>query len=148
MRNAQGKLVATLDDLCQELAPTFRQAGLPAPTGQDVIETLKRDKAERVDRMNKSLRRQETRRHERRFLRDEKGNAYGEVVAEIPTQLYHDLRQQRDFGPAIDSPEGVQELLKAFPACRVKSVDRKYVGVGFRGRKARVNFGPGTLVPG
>ena len=154
MRTSEGGEVRTLEEYCQALAPMFAELGLPAPTATDVLELLQNEKTERVMKMRQQLQAQCNRRHERGFLRDEKGNAYGHVVAEIPEELYMDLRSQKDFGEALNTPEGIQEVLKAFPACRTKAVGTKYIGRGFgqkalgsgRGRSGRVNFGAGTLV--
>lgn len=90
---------------------------------------------------------------ERLPLRDG-GDDFGRVEARIPVDLFFHLMQQKNFGwDGMASDEGMRDLLKTHPACRVKTVSGK-ITVGYRGesgnqesgkRKAGVTFGRGTL---
>ena len=146
----EGKRIATLDDLCQAMAPVFQAMGYPAPTAVDLLDQLAKDQAAERRVLETGLRARETQRQERTLLRDERGSAYGEVKAEIPVKLYMELRGMKNFGPAaLNCPEGLKEVLKAYPACRVKGTGSKYIGSGLgargSGRKGRVKFGRGTM---
>lgn len=150
MMQFEGKKVATLDDLCQAMAPVFQAMGYPAPTAADVVNQLVTEEAKERAVLQAQLNAHENARPERRFLRDERGSAYGYVAAEIPSDLYMRLRQDKQFGPAgLNCPEGLKEVLKRYPACKVKQQGSKYIGTGLgrgaRGARGRVKFGPGTL---
>ncbi len=90
--------------------------------------------------------------HERLPLRDE-GYDFGEVEARVPKKLFWHLMQQKNFGwDGFTSDEGMRDLLKAYPACRTKTVSGKttvavtsHLGKGSRRAAGRVNFGRGTL---
>jgi hypothetical protein len=118
--------VQNLTELCAFLAPVFEAAGYPAPTPMDVLDEVAREERERVASINRVLSATENRRNERTLLRDERGSAYGEVTAEIPRALYFNLAKDPRFGQAaLDCPEGIAEIVKQFPACRVKNVNLK-----------------------
>jgi hypothetical protein len=106
--------------------------------------------------MNLNLKRiaESHRDQERLPLRDGRDD-YGRVEARIPKELFFHLMHQRNVGwEGLTSDEGMRDVLKAFPACRVKTVSGKtVVGYGARGagREARGErrgavFGRGTLV--
>lgn len=140
-----------LDTLCKAFAPVFEAMGQPAPTAQDVVDMVVKEEEERVARINAAMRGRGEGKNERRFLRDERGNAYGQVVAEIPEDLAFNLLNKRNkrFGPdAFNSAEGIAEIVKAYPECGVKNVDKKFIGVGIGAgprRKRGVRFGAGTM---
>ena len=91
--------------------------------------------------------------HRRLPLRDE-GHEFGRVEARIPDALYFGLRGQKNFGEdGLFSDEGMRDVLKAYPCCRVETVSGKTT-VGYMGksrkqkvetRNRRWNFGRGTL---
>lgn len=94
--------------------------------------------------------------HERLPLRDENGDDYGEVLARVPKALFFGLRNQKNFGEdGFTDDGGLKDLLKAFPACRVKTVSGRTT-VGWRAKaeigkaesrnlKRRFRFDRGTL---
>ena len=80
------------------------------------------------------------------------GDDIGRVEARIPKALFFHLMQQKNFGwEGMTSDEGMRDLLKTHPVCRVKTVSGKTVvgyGSGKRGltrSQRRVNFGRGTI---
>lgn len=86
---------------------------------------------------------------ERLPLRED-GDDIGRVEARIPRNLFFHLMQQRNFGwDGLTSDEGMRDLLKTHPVCRVKTVSGKTT-VGYRGNQAKSKsacvFGRGTMV--
>lgn len=74
----------------------------------------------------------------------ESGDDIGQMEARIPKKLFFHLLQQKNFGyDGLTSDEGMRDLLKAWPSCRVKTISGKTT-VGYR-RKAGMNFGRGTI---
>lgn len=72
--------------------------------------------------------------HERLPLRDE-GDDIGYVQARIPKDLLFHLGMQDNFGwDGIFSDEGMRDILKAYPVCKVKTVSGKTT-VGWRSSK-------------
>jgi hypothetical protein len=67
----------------------------------------------------------------------EDGQEFGRVEARIPRAAFFQLLQQKNFGyEGMMSDEGMRDLLKAFPQCRVQTVSGKLVvGVGGVPRK-------------
>jgi hypothetical protein len=129
---------ATLNDVCEALAPACRAAGYEPVSAQELLEFVAQDEELRVAALNRGLR-QCGGRPERTLLRDEKGRAFGEVLMEIPLGLWENLTHSKRWGPeALNTPEGRKEVLKAFPECGVKTVRKTRVsGFNFRG----ANFG-------
>jgi len=71
-------------------------------------------------------------------LRDE-GEDYGRVEARVPATMFFQLMQQKNFGyEGFTSDEGMRDLLRDFPQCRVKTVSGNVVGVGFGAGTRRV----------
>lgn len=69
--------------------------------------------------------------HERLPLMDEDGYEFGRVLARIPTTEFFQLMQQKNFGyEGLNSDEGLRDLLRDRPHCRVKTVSGKTV-VGY-----------------
>ena len=73
------------------------------------------------------------------------GDDFGQVRSRIPAKLFFHLLQQKNFGwEGMTSDEGMRDLLKTHPVCRVKSVSGK-ITVGYlgsnRARKPGVIFG-------
>lgn len=98
----------------------------------------------------------------RKPLSDE-GDDIGVVEASIPAELFYRLGRQDNFGfDGFYSNEGMKDVLKAHPFCKVKTVSGKTT-VGWRGQvqspkpnaqspnlkpptsNSRVYFGRGTL---
>lgn len=91
--------------------------------------------------------------HERLPLRED-GDDIGKVEARIPRELFFHLMQQKNFGwEGLTSDEGMRDLMKAHPVCRVKTVSGKttvsaYVpkgGTSARRKRQGVVFGRGTM---
>lgn len=140
-------MIANLDQLCKAFAPVFKAFGQPAPTPNDILDMVVREEEERVASINRVLHATQNARHERHLLRDEKGSAYGEVVAEIPTQFYMNLMKDKRFGrKAVESKEGIKEIARCFPGVRVKTVGAKvHRGHAFKPRRSSARFMPGTI---
>jgi hypothetical protein len=98
--------------------------------------------------------------HERLPLMDDSGYEYGRVVARIPAALFYGLEFQRDFGrEAFHTKEGIEDICKAFPVCRTKTVSGKTVvafsdktpnrvkpgGHAVNTKSRGVTFGRGTI---
>lgn len=88
---------------------------------------------------------------EERLPLRESGDDIGRVEARIPKRLFFHLMKQKNFGwEGLTSNEGMRDLLKAYPICKVKTISGKTtvpVGANFgRGRKSSAVFGRGTLV--
>ena len=119
------------------MAPVFESMGYAPPTATDVLDLVVKEEQEKVARINRVLHATQNGRHERKFLRDERGQAYGQVAAEIPSDLYFNLLKDRRFGPeALGCREGIAEVVKQFPSCGVKAVDLKFSA---RSQSARRN---------
>lgn len=72
-------------------------------------------------------------------LRDEQGEEWGVVEARIPAALAYNLAQRPGFGwEGLTSDEGMRDLLRDNPQCRVKTVGRiqsGWTGAACHGRK-------------
>ena len=125
-------------------------AKTPQEEYRAVMEVLRHQEAMQIglisQRMNQlSL----TPRNEERLPLCDEGHEFARVEARIPKGLFFHLMQQKNFGwDGMSSDEGMRDLLKTHPACRVKTVSGK-ITVGYGGkagkRKAGVNFGRNTL---
>jgi len=83
---------------------------------------------------------------ERLPLRDD-GDDLGQVEARLPAELVFRLGLQPNFGwDGLHSDEGMRDLLKAHPCCRVKTISGKTT-VGWRRPQPRraCHFERGTL---
>lgn len=67
------------------------------------------------------------------------GHEFGRVAARIPEDLFWTLYHQRDFGrEGLFSEDGLKDVLRDFPMCRVKTVSGKItVGYGSGSRGGR-----------
>lgn len=88
---------------------------------------------------------------EERLPLRESGDDIGRVEARIPKRLFFHLLKQKNMGwEGLTSDEGMRDVLKAYPICKVKTISGKTtvpVGANFgRSRKASATFGRGTLV--
>lgn len=84
---------------------------------------------------------------ERLPVRDE-GDDIGVVEASIPAELFFRLGLQKNFGwDGWHSDEGIRDVLKAHPFCKVKTVSGKTtVSMASPSRRAPgVTFGRGTM---
>lgn len=79
--------------------------------------------------------------HERLPLRDD-GDDIGRVESRIPKGLFFHLLHQKNFGwEGLTSDEGQRDIMKAHPACRVKTVSGKITsGWTGSGRRRRVKI--------
>lgn len=86
--------------------------------------------------------------HERLPFRDEHGDDYGRVEARIPKSLFFGLKHQKNFGEeGLYSDDGMKDVLKAFPQCRVTTISGK-VTSGYGSKQParnRVVFGRNTI---
>jgi hypothetical protein len=90
---------------------------------------------------------------ERLPLRDD-GHDFGRVESRIPRDLFFHLLKQKNMGwDGLASAEGQRDILKAYPACAVKTVSSQtsfgYTGSPKTASQRRSNrgvvFGRGTL---
>ncbi len=67
----------------------------------------------------------------------EDGQDFGRVEARIPATMFMQLMQQKNFGyEGLMSDDGMKDILRDFPQCRVETVSGKVtVASGFAGRK-------------
>jgi hypothetical protein len=71
---------------------------------------------------------------------EDDGHEWGRIEARIPQAVWFQLQQQENFGfEGLMSDEGMRDILKRWPQCRVKAVSGKVTGVGF-------GAGPRTVV--
>lgn len=132
LQTSEGGSICNLHELCEAMKPAFAELGLPAPTAQDVIEQLATERRAQRNVMQARLNARENHRPEHTLLRDERGSAYGEVIAEMDTDHYFELQQSASFGrEALGCLDGIKEVTKAFPQTRVKTTGSKYIGRGF-----------------
>ena len=62
----------------------------------------------------------------------EDGHAWGEVEARIPKDFFGQLLAKKSFGvEGLTSDEGIRDIVKAHPCCRVKTVSGRTT-VGWR----------------
>jgi hypothetical protein len=131
----------------------------PEQERRAVMEIMRQKEAVAIGMMYANLRRVSDTPHlqERRPLTDD-GDVIGVVEASIPAELFYRLGRQKNFGfDGFYSNEGMKDVLKAHPVCRVKTVSGKTT-VGWRGQKSEVGslksevrsrtaamFGRGTL---
>lgn len=73
-------------------------------------------------------------RHERLPLTDHDGYEFGRVVAQVPKTEFFTLLKQHNFGmEGFTSEEGLRDLLRDRPHCRVKTVSGKIMA-GYGGK--------------
>lgn len=74
----------------------------------------------------------------------EDGHEWGRVEASIPRTMFFQLMQQKNFGyEGLTSEDGIKDILRDYPQCRVKTVSGKAViGVsGFGNRRSVKSYG-------
>lgn len=89
-----------------------------------------------------------THRGQDRLALEVDGDYFGRVEARVPQELAWHLLQQRNFGQeGFYSDEGMRDLVKAYPQCRVNTISGKTVVASRQAdaRRKRVVFGRGTL---
>lgn len=112
--------------------------GLPASDAETVFEYCQQLEADRLRDLNARMNSvSHTFTNE---VRPDEG--IGRVGARIPKELYFHLLGQNNFGKAgLDSEDGIKDVLKAFPACRVKEVSGN-IQSGFTGNRRTVKRYP------
>lgn len=126
-----------------------RAANAPSEAEQirAVMEVFAHKESVQLALMNQHIRRvAESHRDQERLPLTVEGDAFGEVVARVPRNLFFHLAQQRNFGwDGFADSGGLKDFLKTYPQCRVKTISGKTT-VGFtRPQPRRVHFGRGTL---
>lgn len=121
----------TLADFCE-------QSGLPATVVPQLIETLQQRELVSLARHEARMRRCAGRPDREVLpLRDAEGE-FGEIEARIPKTLFYNLLTRDNFGwDGLLSDEGMRDILRDNPQCRVKTVSGKTV-VGWRGPSRRI----------
>ena len=115
-----------------------------------VTQVLAHQETIRLALMNAQVNRVSSSYREERLPLMAEGDEIGRVEARIPKDLFFHLGQQRNFGwDGFTDNGGMEDFLKAFPQCRVKTVSGKTT-VGWRGTQrsaspTRVKFGRGTM---
>ena len=119
------------------------QAETPQEELRAVMEVLAHKEAIQIGMMSAQMARLPGASREERLPLREGGDDIGRVESRIPKKLFFHLMQQKNFGwEGLTSDEGQRDLRKTHPACFPKTVSGKIM-TGYR--KARVNFGRGTL---
>jgi hypothetical protein len=142
------------ETLLQAAAAADRAAAATDPEEERraVMEIMRQKEALKIGLMYAELDRISQTPHQqvRKPLADD-GDDIGVVEASIPAELFFRLGRQDNFGfDGFYSDEGMKDVLKAHPFCKVRTVTGKTV-VGYTGGRAatrgrnRVNFGRGTL---
>jgi hypothetical protein len=136
-------------------AQAAEQAGAaqsPEDERRAVMAVMREREAIQIGLMYARLRRMSDTPHaqQRRPLMED-GDVIGVVEARIPKELFFRLGRQENFGfDGFYSDEGMKDVLKAHPFCKVKTVSDKITvpvnGLGGRSeRRSRCAFGRGTL---
>jgi hypothetical protein len=117
--------------------------GLPISMVPDVIEVFQqRELAEHA--AHETRMRRCAGRPDNRALpyRDESGYEWGRVEARIPKTLFWNLATRKNFGwEGLHSEEGIKEILKDNPQCRVETVSLRTVSGWTPGRKVVKKYG-------
>jgi hypothetical protein len=127
-----------------DAADRAANATTPQAEYRAVMDVLAHREAMQIGLMTAQMQSLSNARSEERLpLRDD-GDDIGRVEARIPKALAFHLLQQKNFGwDGLTSDEGMRDLLKTHPACRVKTISGKTT-VGYR-RPVSAVFGRGTL---
>lgn len=120
--------IHTVADFCEGL-------GLPISAVPDVCEAFQQRElvqlAAAQARMQRCAGRPD---HQALPLMDE-GDEFGRVEARIPKEVFFNLMQRPGFGwEGLVSDEGMKDVLKAFPVCKVETVSGKIM-TGYTGVK-------------
>lgn len=130
------KSVFTIADFCESM-------GLPVCMVPDVVEAFQRrelaELAAHEARMQRCAGRPD---NEALPLRDEEGNEFGQVEARIPKAFFGNLLARNGFGfEGLVSDDGIRDLLRDNPQCRVKTVSGRITSGWTPGRKTVKNYG-------
>ncbi len=119
--------IQTLADFCENL-------GLPLTAVPEVVEILQQRELAQLSAHEARMRRCAGRPDAEALpLRDDEGQEFGRVEARIPKTLFFNLAQRKGFGwEGLMSDEGLRDLLRDNPQCRVKTVSGRIVS-GYRG---------------
>ena len=114
----------TLGEFCE--ANGLSQAEVPV-----VFQMCQQMEAERLARLNAQLNSVS-----QTFINEVRPDeGIGSVKTRTPMELHFHLLKQKNFGPeGLRSEDGIKDLLKAYPMCRVKEVSGK-IQSGFTGRR-------------
>ena len=123
--------VVTLAEFCES-------SGLPATVVPQLVEVLQERELVELARHESRMKRcAASPSQERLPVRDAEGD-FGVVEASIPKTLFYNLLARENFGwEGLTSDEGLRDILKDNPQCRVKTVSGKTV-VGWRGPQRKV----------
>jgi hypothetical protein len=122
-------VIHTLADFCESL-------GLPVTMVPDVMEAFQRRELAELAAHEARLARTAGRPdHEVLPLRDAEGE-FGMVEARIPETLFFNLMARKSFGwEGLTSDEGMRDILRDNPQCRVKTVSGRIQSGWTPGRK-------------
>jgi len=134
------KSVITLEDFVEA-------QGLPLTAVQDLVEVLQEQERFELAKLNMGLNGRVNvspgGRAEALPLTDD-GDEWGRVEARIPKALFFNLMQQRTAGggerlgyEGLLSDDGMKDVLRDFPQCRVETVSGKIVS-GYTGPVRRI----------
>lgn len=129
-------------------AEAAADAQTPAEQAAAVARVLAHQEAIQIGLMNAHVRRISEQHQTEALPLREDGDDFGQIAARIPRDLFFHLAQQRNMGwDGLYTDEGLRDVLKAFPQCRVKTVSGKITsGYGSKlSPRQRVKFGRGTL---
>ena len=129
------KPIYTLFDFCESL-------GLPVTSVPDVVEAFQRRELVELSlheaRMSRAAGRPD---NEVLPLRDEQGE-FGVVEARIPRTLFFNLMARKGFGyEGLTSDEGMRDILRDNPQCRVRTVSGRIMSGWTPGRKVVKTYG-------
>jgi hypothetical protein len=122
----------------------------PEEQAAAVARVLAHQEAIQIGLMNAQIRRVSERFQTEALPLREGGDDFGQLTARIPRDLFFHFAQQRNMGwDGLYTDEGLRDVLKAFPQCRVKTVSGKTMvgssGARSASRPTKVVFGRGTL---
>lgn len=129
------KPIFTLYDFCEAL-------GLPVTSVPDVVDAFHRRELLELSRHETRMARCAGRPdHEVLPLRDSEGE-FGVVEARIPRTLFFNLMARKGFGyEGLTSDEGLRDILRDNPQCRVRTVTGKIMSGWTQGRRVVKNYG-------
>lgn len=123
--------VHTIADYCEAL-------GLPVSMVPEVVEAFQRRELVEIARHEARMARAAGRPDGEALPLTDAGQEFGRVEARIPATLFFNLAQRKGFGYAgLVSDDGLKDVLKDNPQCRVKTVSGKIVS-GWTGPGRRV----------
>lgn len=128
--------IATPASFCEEL-------GLPSFMAQELVESLQRREIFNLAQHEARMARCAGRPDNQALPLTDEGHEFGRVEARIPVALFYNLAQRDNFGwEGLQSDEGIRDILKDNPQCRVKTVSGKVQSGWTPGRKTvkRYNF--------